>query len=140
DRVGEDQPGLEEVDIAVKLEMARREEVSIQAQQFPLIRRKQPLVPKTVNREHGAHGRESRIQLGLDLEKSNRQAGLPIVRVKYVRSSDLAEHFQNAAREEDESLGVVRVIAVPRAIQRRPVEIAVRFDEKDRNVSAHIRG
>src|SRR5262249_19551935 len=62
DPVGEDDAGLEEVELPVELELAKVEQLPVEAAQRKLRRAKQALIGNVMNREHRTHLLEARPQ------------------------------------------------------------------------------
>ncbi len=84
-RIGEDQTGLEKVQLAVKLQLPIVEESPIQTGQLHVPVPKQPLIGEVMNRHNRTQTGESRQAPVLFLEVNRDQARLPIIGVQDVR-------------------------------------------------------
>ena len=54
----------------------------------------------------------------------------------YLRGAHLREKLESGSGKEHESLGVVGIIAIRRAVETRPVEVPVGLNGINRNVGA----
>ena len=136
ERVGKHDRAFHEVDLTIKLEMAGCKQILVQPQQPPLVGRKQPLISEVVDGQYRPHRGKLGIQLRLGLQERDRHGRLPVVRMKNMRRAELAEYFQDAAREERKSFRVVRIVTFQRAIQEGPIEVPVASNEINRNACA----
>src|ERR1035441_10600291 len=89
----------------------------------------QTLISEVVDGQYRPHRGKLGIQFWLGLEERDRHGCLPVVRMKNMRRAELAEYFQDAAREERKSFRVVRIIAFRGAVQKGPIEVPVASNE-----------
>jgi len=94
------------------------------------------LISEVVDGQYRPHRGKLGIQLRLGLQERDRHGRLPVVRMKNMRRAELAEYFQDAAREERKSFRVVRIVTFQRAIQEGPIEVPVASNEINRNACA----
>ena len=115
--IGEDQAGLEEVELLIVLELHRVEQRPVEAGQLEIEVPERALVGDVVDREHAARGGQHIEEAAFEQRRD--QSGLPVVRVHHVRDpAEVAGQGQHRLAEHAVAAGVV-VVVVGRA---RPVD------------------
>ncbi len=134
DRVGRDEAGLQEVDVAVELEGLGGEEASIQVEEMPIGSPETALVGEVVHGDDRARRGQLGIEVATGGEKGRDEARLPVVHVHHVRRRrGGAQPLERGAAEEDEALRVVHIVAPPFAVHPGAVEVGRRIDEQRRH-------
>src|SRR5581483_692997 len=132
DFIGANKRALEKIDIAVKLQEARREIAAVELEPAPVRPRENSLKAEVVNREDGPGAGELGIARRLRLEKYQGERGLPVVAMDNRRGL-APQQLQRGAAEEAEALGIVRVISGRRAVEKLAVEIRIAAEQINRD-------
>ena len=131
DEVGEGQSALEEVDLAVPLELAPVVQLPGKPDLGHHLGRKVSLIAGIVDREdRGGIARVPLVQRGAQVDQ--RQGGVPVVRVEQDRSGhEPRQGSDRGEREEGEPASVVGIVHGVLAVDARPVEVVQVLDEVD---------
>ena len=132
EQVGVDEGGFHETELSVKLHPAGVEQARRQAGLAQGGGREIALITQVVDRKDGARCAESLAVEGFQVNRN--EAGGPVVQVDDVRDEAQRQAaFQDGLAEENEALGVVRVVSLAGSVQRVAQEVAVVFQQVDRH-------
>src|SRR5205823_5209234 len=131
--VAENEPGLQEVEMAVTLELVGIVEPPIQPGGERGAAPKRPLIGKVVDGEQRPDILVPRLQRGVGIpvvlfaQVNRDEAGLPVVGMDDIGPEiEEADGLEHGATEEDEALIVVRVIAARSIRAKEAVETAAK--------------
>ena len=122
-KVREDQPALQEVDLAVEFQRVHGEQRVGQPDAFHRRLRKQSLIAQVVNREDHRQRPHHRIVRVLRAQQQRHQRRLPVVAMNHVRQPHALHELDRHARKLGIALRVVGIVAGLVAVELRAVEV-----------------
>src|SRR3990172_2635214 len=127
EQVGEEQPALQEIDLAVELDAGRREHLPVKAQPREDLRPEKSLIAKIVYGEHRGDALKEWIASKQRFQINRDQGGLPVVNMHHVGlEPEGAARFKRCPAKQSLSLRIVGVVVPGRGlVQAVAVERAV---------------
>ena len=140
DRVGEDQPGLHQVQLAVELHLMPVEVSPVESGQQHVPVPELPLIGHVVDREQTGDPFIPRRGAILDFQVGRNQAGLPIVGMQHVDVQvEQPNCLEDRAAEEDKPLAIVDVVLAVGPVEFVAIEVLILLDQVDRHVATRQR-
>ena len=135
--VGEDQAGLQQVQVAEELHLPPIEILPVEAGEHHVPVPEGALIGHVVDRQQAGQLLEAGDVSVFDLQVGGNQAGLPVVNVQQIDLQiEQPDRFEHRPTEEDEPLAVVAVVLIAGAVEMVAIEVLGLFDEIGRHVAA----